>query len=102
MHAYDSLDLTIDKKFDMWGGATDFYLTINNVGDTRAPLWPNNASNPGLFYPVGGNISNFYDDTGRYFTVGIKGGKFVEPNGATPATVPDAVVSGILAQLPKS
>jgi branched-chain amino acid transport system substrate-binding protein len=37
-----------------------------------------------------------------YFTVGIKGGKFIEPNGATPATVPDAVITGILAQLPKS
>ncbi|HVU71378.1 MAG TPA: ABC transporter substrate-binding protein [Mycobacteriales bacterium] len=37
-----------------------------------------------------------------FFTVGIKGGKFVEPNGIKPTAVPDAIVSGILAQLPKS
>lgn len=37
-----------------------------------------------------------------YFTLGVDGGKFTEPNGTQTTCVPDAVVSGILAQLPKS
>ena len=58
----------------MMGGTADLYFTVNNIGNTRAPLWPNNASNPGLFYPVGGNLAtNFWDDMGRYFTIGLKG-----------------------------
>jgi iron complex outermembrane receptor protein len=67
--SYDVLDVTIDKKFDLWGGTSDLYLTVNNIGDTRAPLSPTNASNPGLFYPTMG----FFDDMGRYFTIGIRG-----------------------------
>jgi hypothetical protein len=71
--SYDVLDVTIDRKFDLWGGNTDLYFSVSNIGNTRAPLYPTNASNPGLFYPIGGNISNFYEDTGRYFTIGLKG-----------------------------
>jgi iron complex outermembrane receptor protein len=71
--SYDTLDVTVDRKFDLWGGDADVYLSVTNIGNTRAPLFPVNASNPGLFYPIGGNISNYYDDMGRYFTIGIKG-----------------------------
>jgi hypothetical protein len=67
--SYDVLDVTIDRRFDLWGGSTDLYFTVNNIGNTRAPLTPTNASNPGLFYPT----FPFYDDMGRYFTIGLKG-----------------------------
>jgi len=72
--SWNVLDVSVDRKFDMMGGTADLYFTVNNIGNTRAPLWPNNASNPGLFYPVGGNLAtNFWDDMGRYFTIGIRG-----------------------------
>jgi outer membrane receptor protein involved in Fe transport len=71
--SYDVLDVTIDRKFSMWGGDADLYFTVNNIGNTRAPLYPTNASNPGLFYPAGGGLTNYYDDMGRYFTIGLKG-----------------------------
>jgi outer membrane receptor protein involved in Fe transport len=72
--SFDTLDVSIDRRFDLWGGSSDIYFTVNNIGNTRAPLWPNNASNPGLFYPVGGNLNtNYWSDMGRYFTLGFKG-----------------------------
>ena len=63
------LDVTIDRRFDLWGGSADLSFTVNNIGNTRAPLWPTNASNPGLFYPTNG----IHDDMGRYFVIGLKG-----------------------------
>ena len=72
--SYNVLDVTLDRRFDLWGGSSDLYFTVNNIGNTRAPLWPTNASNPGLFYPVGGNLNqNYWSDMGRYFTLGFKG-----------------------------
>ncbi|MDB5733987.1 MAG: TonB-dependent receptor [Alphaproteobacteria bacterium] len=71
--SYDVLDVTVDRKFDLWGGNADFYFSVTNIGNTRAPLFPTNASNPGLFYPIGGGITNYYEDMGRYFTIGLKG-----------------------------
>jgi hypothetical protein len=71
--SYDVLDVTIDRKFGFLGGDADFYFSVSNIGNTRAPLYPTNSSNPGLFYPIGGNISNFYEDMGRYFTIGLRG-----------------------------
>ena len=44
------------------------FLTVNNLLDERAPLFASNSGLPGLFYPTLG----FYDDMGRYFTVGVK------------------------------
>ena len=67
--SYNVLDVTIDRKFDLWGGESSMYFTVNNIGNTRAPLFPTNGSNPGLFYPTNGN----HDDTGRFFTIGLKG-----------------------------
>jgi hypothetical protein len=69
------MDVTIDRRFDMWGGSSSLYFTVQNIGNTRAPLAPSNASNPGLFYPVPGSTGpGFgYNDMGRYFTIGLKG-----------------------------
>jgi iron complex outermembrane recepter protein len=73
--SYDAMDVTIDRRFDMWGGSSSLYFTVQNIGNTRAPLAPSNASNPGLFYPVPGSTGpGFgYNDMGRYFTIGLKG-----------------------------
>ena len=67
--SYDVLDVTVDRKFGLWGGDADLYLTITNIGNTRAPLIGGNSCCSGLFYPTYG----FYDDMGRYFTLGLKG-----------------------------
>ena len=71
--SYNVLDVTIDRKFDLWGGSSDLYFSVTNIGNTRAPLYPTNASNPGLFYPIGSSLGSFYDDNGRYFTIGLRG-----------------------------
>jgi outer membrane receptor protein involved in Fe transport len=69
VNSYNVLDVTIDRKFDLWGGDANMYFTVNNIGNTRAPLFPTNGSNPGLFYPTNSN----HDDTGRFFTIGLRG-----------------------------
>ncbi len=57
------------KRFRAWGTESSAFLTVNNVAcNTRAPLFPSNSGIPGLFYPTLG----FYDDMGRYFTLGIR------------------------------
>ena len=72
--SWNVLDVTLDRRFDFMGGSANAYFTVNNIGNTRAPLFATNAGNPGLFYPVGGNLgNNYWDDMGRYFTVGIRG-----------------------------
>ena len=53
LSSYDEMDVTINRRFDMWGGSSSFYFSVQNIGNTRAPLDPTNASNPGLFYPAG-------------------------------------------------
>ena len=66
----DVLDVTLSEGFDLWGGHSMAYLSINNIANTRAPLYTaGTAGLPGLFYPTAG----FHDDMGRYFTIGIKG-----------------------------
>jgi iron complex outermembrane receptor protein len=69
LHSYNVMDVTIDRRFDLWGGSSDLYFNVQNIGNTRAPLRGQNASVPGLFYPVIGP----YSDLGRYFTIGLKG-----------------------------
>ena len=69
LRSFDTMDLTINRRFDMWGGSSNFYFNVQNIGNTRAPLSGGNASTPGLFYPVTGT----YSDMGRYFTIGIRG-----------------------------
>jgi len=66
----DVLDATISERFEMWGSHSEAYFTVNNVANTRAPLYTaGTAGLAGLFYPTAG----FHDDMGRYFTLGIKG-----------------------------
>ena len=68
--ANDVLDVTVSEQFDWLGIHNEAYLTINNIGDTRAPLYTaGTAGLPGLFYPT----AQFHDDMGRYFTLGFKG-----------------------------
>jgi outer membrane receptor protein involved in Fe transport len=66
--AYDVLDVTINKRLHLWGADSSVFLTVNNVANTRAPLFPSNSGIPGLFYPT----LAFYDDMGRFFTLGIR------------------------------
>ena len=75
LHSVNVMDVTIDRRFELWGGSSDFYFNVQNIGNTRAPLFPTNSTNPGLFYPVSGSTGpGFgYNDMGRYFTIGLKG-----------------------------
>jgi outer membrane receptor protein involved in Fe transport len=68
LDAFDLVDITIAKKFAFGDGSIDAFLTVNNVLDERAPLYPSNSGLPGLFYPTLG----FYDDMGRFFTTGVR------------------------------
>jgi len=68
LDAYDVLDITIGKDFEFGDTKVEGFLTVNNVLDERAPLFPSNSGLPGLFYPTLG----FYDDMGRYFTLGFR------------------------------
>jgi len=68
LRSYDVVDTTISKRLGLKGGDVDVFLTVNNVFNERAPLFPSNSGIPGLFYPTLG----FYDDTGRFFTLGVK------------------------------
>jgi len=68
-HSMDTLDITINRRFDMWGGSSSMYFSVQNVGNTNAPLEGANASVPGLFYPT----NTLYNVMGRYFTIGLKG-----------------------------
>lgn len=68
--AYDVVDLTVSKKLKSWEGA-EVFLNISNLNNARAPLVTGGTAGiPGLFYPTLG----FYDDMGRFFTVGIRAG----------------------------
>jgi hypothetical protein len=67
--SYDTLDVTLDRRLDnIMGGSADIYLSIQNIGNTRAPLYASNNSDPGIYYPTPG----YYSDIGRYFTIGFK------------------------------
>src|SRR5206468_2347387 len=48
LHSNNVMDFTINRRFDMWGGSSNFYFNITNLGNTRAPLQGANASVPGL------------------------------------------------------
>jgi iron complex outermembrane receptor protein len=68
LKAYDVLDVTVNKRFQAWGADNSVFLTVNNVRNTRAPLFPSDSGLPGLFYPTLG----FYDDMGRFYTLGLR------------------------------
>ena len=62
------VDTTVSKEFEVSGGTMEAFVSVSNVLNERAPLAPSGSGLPGLFYPTLG----FYDDMGRYFTVGAK------------------------------
>jgi outer membrane receptor protein involved in Fe transport len=68
LRAYDVVDTTISKQFGYKDGTLEVFLTVNNLFNEHAPLFPSNSGIPGLFYPT----LAFYDDTGRFFTTGIR------------------------------
>jgi outer membrane receptor protein involved in Fe transport len=68
LDAFDIVDITVAKQFEFGDGNVEAFLTVNNVLNERAPLYPSNSGLPGLFYPTLG----FYDDMGRYFTTGVR------------------------------
>jgi outer membrane receptor protein involved in Fe transport len=68
LDSYNVVDTTISKRFDTMGGELDAFLTVSNLLNERAPLFPSNSGIPGLFYPTLG----FYDDMGRFYTAGFK------------------------------
>jgi outer membrane receptor protein involved in Fe transport len=65
---FNTIDTTISKKFEVRDGAMEAFLTVNNLLNERAPLFPSNSGLPGLFYPTLG----IHDDMGRFYTAGIK------------------------------
>jgi iron complex outermembrane receptor protein len=65
---FNQLDATATVHLGALGGDTDAFVTVNNVFNARAPLFPSNSGLPGLFYPTLG----FYDDMGRFFTAGFR------------------------------
>jgi len=67
--AYDVVDLTLSKKLESWAGA-EVYLNISNLNNAKAPVVGDASGVPGLFYPT----LPFYDDTGRFFTLGLRVG----------------------------
>ncbi len=66
--SYDVLDATVAVRVHALGGNGEIFLTVNNVTNTRAPLYPSNSGIPGLFYPTLG----YHDDMGRFFTTGFR------------------------------
>ncbi len=66
--SYNVLDATINVRMRLLGGEGEAFLTVNNVLNERAPLYPSNSGIPNLFYPTLG----FHDDMGRFFTFGVR------------------------------
>lgn len=69
LNSFDTLDVTIDRKFDFAGGDADLYFSVQNIGNTQPPLYPTGSTNPGLYYPA----SSYESALGRYFTIGLRG-----------------------------
>jgi outer membrane receptor protein involved in Fe transport len=65
---FNTIDTTISKEFAMNDGALEAFLTVNNLLNERAPLFPSGSGLPGLFYPT----HAIHDDMGRFYTAGFK------------------------------
>ncbi|MCM3880699.1 MAG: TonB-dependent receptor, partial [Vicinamibacterales bacterium] len=68
LDSFDIVDTTVSKRFEFGDTNVEAYLTVSNLLDENAPLYPSNSGIPGLFYPTLG----FYDDMGRFFTTGVR------------------------------
>ena len=69
VNSFDTMDVTLDRKFDFVGGVAEAYFSVQNIGNTQPPLYPTSPTNPGLSYPA----SPFESALGRYFMIGIRG-----------------------------
>ena len=67
------LDLNITRKFNLDGADYSAYVTVQNLFNDLAPLYPTTSGAPGIFYPVpGGGGGTGADIMGRYFTIGLR------------------------------
>lgn len=69
VNSFDTLDVTINKKFVVDDNALSLYLSVQNVANTQPPLDPTNTSTPGNSNP----INSYQNGMGRYFTIGVRG-----------------------------
>jgi iron complex outermembrane receptor protein len=65
---FNTLDGTLAVKFGALGSDSEAFLTVTNIFNARAPLFPSNSGLPGLFYPT----TQFHDDMGRFYTAGFR------------------------------
>jgi iron complex outermembrane receptor protein len=70
VNSFNTLDMTVDKKFVIDDATADLYFTVQNIGNVQYPLAPTNSQNPGIFYPI---PTGFGSGLGRYFTIGVRG-----------------------------
>ncbi len=71
--SYNYQDINIDKHFTIDGNELDAYLAVQNIGNLKFPVGPNNNSTPDLYYMgVQGPQVSQYDAIGRYFTFGVR------------------------------
>jgi iron complex outermembrane receptor protein len=68
LDAYNVVDTTVSKEFEVSDGSLEAFITVNNLLNERAPLFPSASGLPGLFYPTLG----IHDDMGRFYTAGFK------------------------------
>ena len=66
VHSDNSLDVNVQKKFEIDGSEVSAYLTVQNLLDSQPALL--GSSILGEFYPTPAGE----DFRGRYFTIGIK------------------------------
>jgi iron complex outermembrane receptor protein len=67
--SFTTLDLNIDKKFNIDDTTMDLYFTVQNAFNATPPVAVGSSGNPGLAYP--GPAGE--DVIGRYFTIGVRG-----------------------------
>jgi len=71
--SYNYQDINIDKQFNIDDQELDAYLTVQNIGNLKFPVGPNNNSTPDLYYMgVQGPQTTQYDAIGRFFTLGVR------------------------------
>ena len=67
--SFNTLDLNIDKTFNIDDSTMDLYFSVQNVFNATPPIVGGSSGNPGLSYPTA--IGE--DVIGRYFTIGVRG-----------------------------
>jgi hypothetical protein len=67
--SFTTLDLNIDKTFEIDNTSMDLYFTVQNAFNATPPVAVGGGGNPGLNYPG----PQGEDVIGRYFTIGVRG-----------------------------